>query len=449
MSKCRIIIFLLASLTCLASSLPAVAGEADARQDTLSFRILFRSGKSSSIDLGYEGNGYQLNVFERELNRIYSDGGKVVSVSVIASSSPDGSHATNLRLSGERGEAMVSYLKGRFGFEDYLISLQSVGEDWEGLEEIVSGLDKPWRQDVLDILSDGMKEAPEVRFYGLKSRLKALDGGKVWNELIAEVFPLLRAAGCTAHVVVEIPEKKTEDVKDVKEAGGSSVIRDTVYIEVPVGAVAAEPVEKIVYVSGKRPAKPYDLEGKKMIFAPRTNFIMGPLMNVGLEVPIGKHFSVGADWYCPWVWRPRHSENIDTRGWCVEFLAGDVEFRYWFGDRNAKPEQRLLGFSIGAYFAAGYFDFERNWFGYQGDFWNAGVDFLYAIPLWGGRMHMEFELGIGYIHSLATPYECLEPGGDCFRVMTTRRLVRWIGPTRAQVSLVVPIYVKSRKGGAK
>lgn len=446
MRKCSFIFILVAFLCSLSTSFPALAGEVKEYQDTLSFRILFKSGKSTEIDLGYESNGYQLNLFERKLNAVYSEGGKVISVKITTASSPEGSHSNNLRLSGERGRALVSYLKNRFGFGEESMSVESLGEDWEGLMDVVRGLDKPWKEEAMAILSDGLNEDPAIRFYGLKAKLKALHGGKVWEELIKEVFPSLRVAGCTACVVVEYPgkdDKCSEPVKDVP------VQHDTIYIEVSAKNVPESGAIADRSVADNRHGRPYDLDGKRMIFAPRTNFLMGTLMNVGVEVPIGKHFSLGADWYCPWIWRPRHAENIDTRGWCFEFLAADVEFRYWFGNRKAKPEQRLLGFSIGAYFATGYYDFERNWFGYQGSFWNAGVDFLYAVPLWGGRMHMEFELGIGYIQSLATPYECLEPGGDCYRVMTTRKLVRWIGPTRAQVSLVVPIYVKSRKGGAK
>ena len=70
---------------------------------------------------------------------------------------------------------------------------------------------------------------------------------------------------------------------------------------------------------------------------------------------------------------------------------------------------------------------------------------MYACPIFGGRMHLEFELGLGYIQSPATPYDTFEPGGKAYRQGGVTKNVRWFGPTRAGVSLVVPIYVK--KGG--
>lgn len=420
------------------------------RRDTLSFRILFRTGQGAGIDLSYENNGYHLSLFERELNGLRRRGGRVSAMLVRATSSPEGGRAVNLRLSRERARAVVDYMTGRFGLDAGIMMVETTGEDWMGLRELVMQTERPWKEEVLSIIGGITPQTSYGELFRMKSRLKQLDYGKVWMELIRDVFPELRAACCDAYVVVESPLKGKEEMTRVADSAPSSLltvasaaavmaasrpvyIHDTVYVEVPA----------------RRKAKAYDLSGRRMGFAFRTNFLMGPLTNIGLEIPLGKHLSIGGDWYSPWLWRPLHRQNLDSKGWCFEFQAADVELRYWFGRRRDQASQRLLGFAIGVYGAAGHYDFERNWFGYQGHFWNAGVDLVYAVPLWGGRMHMEFELGVGYIHSLATPYECLEPGGECFKLMDTRKLVRWIGPTRAQVSLVVPVYFKTRKGGAR
>ena len=196
-----------------------------------------------------------------------------------------------------------------------------------------------------------------------------------------------------------------------------------------------------------RQRRDYDISGKKFLLALRTNVLAVPFANVGIEVPIGENWSVGADWYSPWIWREKHSKDIDMRGWCFEFQAADIEARYWFHNSRKKPQARLLGHSLGAYAAVGHYDFERDWSGYQGEFWNAGVDYLYAAPIFGGRMHLEFELGLGFIYSDAQPYDCFIAGDKCYRQKGVTEKVRWIGPTRAQFSLVVPIYVKNKKGG--
>lgn len=227
--------------------------------------------------------------------------------------------------------------------------------------------------------------------------------------------------------------------------------RDTVYVQVPVYRqdtifVAARETPPIT--DERTSLKKSYVSGKRMLLAVRTNALALPLLNMGVEVPLGRHWSLGADYYYPWLWRPRHGEGIDYSGSAFELLALDLEARYWFGRRHSPSGERLLGHSLGIYSAVGYYDFERNASGYQGEFLNVGVDWLYACPIFGGRMHLEFELGVGYIYSVARPYDCFEPGGKCFAQSGVRRYVRWWGPTRAQVSLVVPVYV-GKKGGAK
>jgi hypothetical protein len=58
---------------------------------------------------------------------------------------------------------------------------------------------------------------------------------------------------------------------------------------------------------------------------------------------------------------------------------------------------------------------------------------------------MEFELGIGYIYSRAQPYDCFKIGGKCYRRVGIKKHIHWIGPTRAQISLVIPIYCKKKE----
>jgi len=211
-------------------------------------------------------------------------------------------------------------------------------------------------------------------------------------------------------------------------------VKDTVYLPSPVAPVRADAV-------------PYT-EGRKLLFALRTNALAIPLANVGIEVPIGQRFSLGMDYYYPWIWRPHHSEGVDYSGTANELLALDLEARYWFPGKHSSPGERLLGHSLGVYAAVGYYDFERNASGHQGEFYNVGIDYLFAVALWGGRLHLEFELGLGYIHSVAQPYDNFKGGDKCFRRQGVRENVNWLGPTRAQVSLVLPIYSR-KKGGAK
>lgn len=212
------------------------------------------------------------------------------------------------------------------------------------------------------------------------------------------------------------------------------IVRDTVYIQVTPSA----PKEKESFSP--------DYSDRRMLFALRTNILAIPFLNLGAEVPLGPRWSIGSDIYYPWLGRPNRAAGVDKSGVCNELLAADLELRYWFARRDRKDGQRLLGCSIGVYGAAGMYDFERDWSGYQGEFYNAGLDFLYAAPVFKGRMHLELEIGFGYIWSAARPYDCLEPGGVVYRREGVTKFINWVGPTRAQVSLAVPICTRKQGG---
>ena len=406
----------------------------EVRTDTISLNVYFRRNVTE-IEPAFRDNGMNMAAFRAILEYQLNDPDATVDGLIIRSgASPEGPYKNNLRLSDERGANIGAWLADTPGLDPMSIGYNSVGEDWEGLEKILETLDEPWKDDALNIIRNipQWENGVERR----KEAMKALSGGNAWRWLDDNVFPDLRSAGGSVQCIITRPvitaAADTVVIGPVEGIGsGEPVPVDTVYVEVP-------------------PRKPlYDLTGKKMILALRTNFAMIPLTNIGVEVPLGEHWSVGADWYSPWIWRPLHKEGLDQNGWCFELQALDLEARYWFPNKNKRPEQRLLGHSIALYGAVGHYDFERNFTGHQGEFYNGGLDYLYATPIWGGRMHMEFELGIGYIYSPSQPYDTCVAGDKAFRRRGYTQYTHWFGPTRAQVSLVWPIYVKTNKGGDK
>lgn len=121
-------------------------------------------------------------------------------------------------------------------------------------------------------------------------------------------------------------------------------------------------------------------------------------------------------------------------------IAYDMAVRYWLPNDKYPAQSRLLGHSFGVYGAGGHYDFERNYNGHQGTFFNIGFDWKYSWPILHGSMHMEIEVGLGMIYSEAQPYQVYDDYGKAFRQAGQRRIVRWYGPTRAQFNLVVPFY---------
>lgn len=133
----------------------------------------------------------------------------------------------------------------------------------------------------------------------------------------------------------------------------------------------------------------------------------------------------------------------------MELLFADVEVRYWLGTKHMPGvdnwSYRLSGHSFGVFAGAGYFDIGKDYEGRQGEFFNLSVDYLYAMRLGKKRRsRLEFSLGVGYIGSTARKYRVYDREGHAYKT-GKKENVQWIGPTKATVSLVIPIVHKIRK----
>jgi hypothetical protein len=173
------------------------------------------------------------------------------------------------------------------------------------------------------------------------------------------------------------------------------------------------------------------------VFALRSNLLL-PLLNFGAELPLGNNWSIGADYYYPWIWPDKSNKD------CFELLGWSLEGRYWFG-RDRKPEDRLKGHSLALYGAGGYYDFEKDYRGMQGEFLSTGLDYTYALGVGPrSRVHFEFTIAVGYIHSVGRTYDVFSEGGDLIPD-GNKHTFQYFGPTKAAVSLVIPIFKKEGK----
>ena len=198
---------------------------------------------------------------------------------------------------------------------------------------------------------------------------------------------------------------------------------------------------------------------KMPVLAFRSNLLM-PLMNVGLEIPVGNRWSLEADWYSPWVFRPWMNGVADYYKYCIQGQALYLGGRVWLGKnhgREADPKYRLLGHSIGISAAGVHYDVGYDYNGEQGDALALGVDYLYAMPLGKkGRVHMEFTLGVGGWWCKYRKYK-VEPasfqyGPDGETPVSAMLLSDGepsqrfgVIPFRAGVHIVVPVFARERK----
>lgn len=378
------------------------------------------------------GNAARLSEFFTKLKDIDTlQGARLSRIEVVGFASPEGPYELNQRLARQRAANLAKYLTTHSSIPDSLIVIHDRGIDWGGLTKVVSESEMSYKDEVLAMIDS----VPEITYApgtkrivgSRKQKLMKIDGGRPWRWMLNKYYPYLRtAASIVCYIYHELPPEL--EVMEVEHEAADTVA------EVVPEPVAEEPAIE---------PEPQEIEIVKYpIFAVRSNLLL-PLLNVGVEVPVSKHWSVGADYYYPWIWPSKSNKN------CYELIFVSAEARYWFNASRNQPlpdKNYLVGHSVAAYGAWGYYDFEHNYHGHQGQVWSAGLDYVYALPIAKGKLRMEFQIAVGAIWSPdAQPYKVYERGGHLIRERGHLKNFFYVGPTKVGVSLVLPINRKIKR----
>jgi hypothetical protein len=411
--KKRIFLVTLLVLTVLAS-LPAYSQSHTETRDSSKLEkfILHYRVNETELDDEYMDNKMQLH----KIRHYFANSPRIDSVTIYSWASPEGGIKFNTYLSKERGKTakrlLLSLSPDSAKFNSGKIKLSPVAENWEGLEQLVE--ERYFRHDrdkVLKILrTKGISD--ETR----KWRLQQLNEGYSWKILVRRYMPELRAATwiCVwAEIIDPMPEVAAIVAKAMAEE--RPIVQEQRAI--------ALPTESFVPT-------------RKTILAFRSNLLV-PALNIGLEVPIKYNWSVGFDYYYPWaVSKYNH--------WCTEMLGWFIDGKYWFpGIFNTwSDDNKLIGHAIGVYAGIGYYDYQNRKRGAQGEYLDVGVDYTYARPIANNKLRLEFNIGFGAIR---TYYRTYQPSSDYTDLIKDPGIkyhsTNIIGPTRARVSLVLPITV--------
>ena len=407
---------------------------------------------NSTLKTAYRDNASRLSEAVTFLKNAQRDSTlELVQVVFSGSASPDGRFAYNRRLAEKRRNALERYIRGQVSLPDSIISRRDGAIAWESLAELVEVSKMPHKEEAIDVLRD----IPEFTYNdkgilidSRKKHLMELRYGRTWNYMHANFFSKIRNAGVILVTVRQKPvtkaEQKAEDApessgaKDVKEENPDTVI---VVDTVAVDTVATTPASNIENVI--RTEKPFYM-------AVKTNMLYDVLAvpNIGVEFYLGKNWSVSGDWMYGW-WK----KDSKHRYWRI--YGGNISIRKWIGKKA--DEKPLTGHHLGIYGQAFTYDFEWNGKGYMGgkpggSLWDktnyaAGVEYGYSLPI-TRRLNLDFTLGVGYWGGRYYEYIPL----DGHYVWQTTKNRRWIGPTKAEISLVWLIgkgNTNSKKGGAK
>jgi len=407
---------------------------AAATTDTLRVRIAFEKGVSS-IERDYRDNGSTVDSFLRVINALdQTPDCTIRSVSISTGASPEGDFRSNERLSVRRARSIMDCILEGTTLDASVISVHSGGEDWSRLLDLIMKSGQPWIEEALSVIAtSGVLSANNSQNSAqCKRELKRIQEGIVWRWMEEYAFERLRSAEGTV-TLVTCPVDRMQRERDtlVIRHESVSVHRDTVW-HLSSGNIQ----------SCSRKGFRRDSLFRVPAVALRSN-LLAPLMNIGVEVPLSNRFSIGVDWYYPWAFRNWIDSCLPSQMYCFQTLFVSVEARWWLGKIHSPSEDRryrLRGHSIGVSISGGYYDFEYDGTGQQGEFLSTGLDYLYALPLGKGGAHLEFTLGVGVAWNPYRDYNVRHEGG--YLIAEGEKSTRIIPVPKAGISICIPINAK-------
>lgn len=401
----------------------------------------------------YMGNRSTLDALNAAIDEIGPF--NIDSIHIKSFASPDGPIERNERLAERRAtdtkQLILTYhpsLEGR-------IKCEGRGEDWDGLARLVendSNITIETRQRIL-IIAHSSYSDPNAR----KALLRRIPDdpavGNVYSYLVGTHFPLLRNSITISFYTKPLPRLETKSLFPATKAcviAQEGTIARTIVIGTPTETAAATDDEP-----GRK--------ARETILALKTNLLYDAVtaVNAEIEVPLGSCMSIMAEAVLPW-W------EFQKNKYALMLTYFSVEPRYWFRHWG-HDDRKMLGWFAGAYYIFGADCNEKmklgnveipllrakadiqldNRINYQANIISAGITCGFVIPLGKNRRwgNMEFSISAGWAR---INYQHYQPAANyeyIVRDVTVAGsgVVQYFGPTKAKISLVIPIRIRNSK----
>ena len=405
----------LASL--LLAAVPAAAAPAadEFPSAAKEFRITFPVN-SSRLDRNYRLNA---QAFAR-LDSLLSVHGVVYvdSVLVVSKSSPEGRYKGNVALSERRSLAIYDYIAETHPELVSRVRYSAEKESWAEFRQMLledPTISSSTRDRALAIVdADLESDAKKARLYRMPEYKYFLDN----------YFPAIRFSA-----IVVVFDRLAMSQAELGEP--------------QVGEVAwTVPEDELSVDVERRPLVIPALTRKRMIAALKTNLLYDAVtaLNFEVEVPIGDRYSVMVEDVFPW-WETGNK-------YCLQMWEIGIEPRVWLRAWDPAGANKLRGWFAGVYAMSSKYDFQidRN-LNYQGEYWSTGLSAGYVMPIGRRkRVNLEFSLAAGF---LQTDYRHYLPTASYDKLIRDRFRVgkaSYFGPTKAKISLVVPINIRYTSG---
>ena len=269
---------------------------------------------------------------------------KPFALTVTSSASPEGSIGRNRVLSHARAMSALDFLNGRS----------------EAFRHISSSLDCSIDEQTTNDMAGQVKVShyPKMRF--------------------SEVM-LCYSQGEDSLQAVSPPV-----VDEVSRQGQAEAPADSVR----TGGLPAEEAGDVPTQSPPRQGEGVAAERRPVLFV-KTNlpYDLLTFVNVAVEVPLGRRFSVEAQYVNPWWNSVRKHRTIELR---YVSLAP----RYYFGKDGGRYSSLFAGLSAGW----GKYDMQLTRHGVQGELWHVSPVLGYSHYI-GRHWKMEYSVSAGYLHT--------------------------------------------------
>lgn len=380
---------------------------------------------STVIDSAYSDNAARMQEMVEFLRTIRQDSTiNIIEVSFCGAASPEGSYQLNRKLAQGRLTALEKFIRSEVDIPDSLITHNDSYIPWDYLKSQIEDSGLIRKDEVIAILEEEARlvdyHHPNTHIDNRVVKLRALEGGKVWQQMNNLFFEQMRNA-CAVFVTYK---------KELPPVQVPVIVPDTIKVEPIVEAVEIVPdttaiIETVI---------PEVEEWSRKLHL-KTNAIgLGmAIANVAAEIDLAKHWSFAVPVYYSAL-------NYFTSTIKFRTLAVQPEFRYWFNENNQK-------FFVGAHFGYAQYNIAVD-----GDYriqdhngtspaLGGGISVGYRMPISkNDKWHIEFTLGAGVYGLHYDKFYNVNNG----KLVDTYRKTYW-GIDNAAVNISYRFDLKKRK----
>lgn len=154
---------------------------------------------SMVIDSAYSDNAARMQEIKDFLQTIRQDSTiNIIEVSICGAASPEGSYQFNRKLARGRLEALEKLIRKEVDIPDSLITRNDSNIPWDYLKSQIEDSELVLKDEVIAILEEEARlvdyHHPNTHIDNCIVKLRALDGGKVWQQLHQLFFERMRSA---------------------------------------------------------------------------------------------------------------------------------------------------------------------------------------------------------------------------------------------------------------